>query len=556
MPDRSPSPAILIVDDNPAAAKTLRLVLKTEGFEADWAPGASEALEMTTRTAYNAALIDIGLPGRSGIDLLGDLKARYPELVGIIVTGRASIENSIEALNRGASGYVQKPVDVPQLSALLRAALGKQRLEAENRRMLRGLSLLYTVGVQVGSGLEAQTTLQKTISLVTSLLDLPAGGIWWSPGANGEPRLAASVGLPPDLTDALTNRIADLRILSAADPKVHWSGWSDTEMTASTNGRPWRMRVIPLRSHEGTTGYMAIGGPDWTGDQMEEADVLSTVAWQVGVAMENMGLYEDLRVALERLTEAQAKVVQAEKLSAIGRVVSGIAHELNNPLAVILGYAGLIREGMNLDEATQMADRISHQAERAGKIIQELLSFCRQERTVLRPTDLRHVIEAALESTERLRSDRVQLLLALPEAMPTIAGDPGGLQQVLSNVIGNACQAMGEAGGVLTVAGHVADDTISLRVSDTGPGIPEDVLPRIFDPFFTTKGVGQGTGLGLSVSHGIVHDHGGEIVAGNGAQGGAVFTIRLPIREIEPLADNAVGATIQDAPWLQPTGSE
>jgi signal transduction histidine kinase len=173
---------------------------------------------------------------------------------------------------------------------------------------------------------------------------------------------------------------------------------------------------------------------------------------------------------------------------------------------------------------------------------------------VLRPIDLGEVIAASLESTERLRSGRIELRLDLPSAFPLTAGDPGALHQVLTNIIANACQAMGEAGGTLAVSAEVTDEIV-LRITDTGPGIPEEVLSRVFDPFFTTKGVGEGTGLGLSVSHGIIHDHGGTIAAENLAEGGAGFTIRLPIRDAEPCAVAAPEAT-RDAPWLQPTGGE
>jgi len=551
MPNGYTPTTVLIVDDNVASAKTLAIVLKTEGYQAECAASGAEAAEMARRTAYDAALIDIGLPGRSGLDVLGDLKVQFPELIGIMVTGQASAESSIEALNRGASGYIQKPVDVQQLFGLLRSALEKQRLEAENRRMLRRLSLLYAVGAQASGGLEAQTTLRETISLVVSLLELPGGGIWWAQGEDAEPVVAASVGMTSELVAEVTSCIAafDQRCLADLAQRLPWL---DTQAAGGDGGAPWHVRVIPLQGHESAVGYMAIGGPDWAGDQMEEAEVLSAVAWQVAVAMENMRLYEDLRVALERLKEAQAQVVQSEKLSAVGRVVSGVAHELNNPLMVILGYADLLRDGMDAAEAPEVADRIYTHTERAARIIQSLLSFARQERTVLRPSDLGGVIAASLEATERTRGDRIDLRLSLPETFPTTAADPGALQQVFTNVIANACQAMGEAGGVLSVSAEVSD-AITLRITDTGPGIPEEVLSRVFDPFFTTKGVGQGTGLGLSVSHGIINDHGGTITAENLSEGGACFTICLPIREVEPSAAVTEEAA-HDAPWLQSTG--
>ncbi|MBM3501211.1 MAG: response regulator, partial [Armatimonadetes bacterium] len=280
--------SVLIVDDNQAAAKTLAIVLRSEGHDAEFAAEPDEALAMARSRAYDAALIDIGLPGRSGLDVLADLKAEHPELIGIIVTGQASTESSIEALNRGASGYLQKPVDVQHLLGLLRSGLERQRLEAENRRMLRRLSLLYAVGAQASGGLDAATTLQETISLVASLLDLPGGGIWWSGGEGAEPVLAASIGLCPSLVGEVARRLVQFEERHPSDLARRFP-WLDVEIETEA-GPPWRLRVIPLQGHQSAVGFMAVGGPGWTGDQLEEAEVVSAVAWQVGVAMENMRL--------------------------------------------------------------------------------------------------------------------------------------------------------------------------------------------------------------------------------------------------------------------------
>jgi two-component system NtrC family sensor kinase len=556
MPDGPVAPSILIVDDNPAAAKTLRLVLKSEGYDADCAGEASEALQMAFRKPYDAALVDIGLPGRSGIDLLTDLKGKFPDLVVVIVTGRASTENSIDALNRGASGYVQKPVDIRHLMALLEGALERKRLQEENWLMLRRLSLLHAIGAEVSVGLEPETTLRESVNLIVSLLDLSGGAIWWHSGDDELPTLATSVGLPEGIVAELGPHVADVQIQIAVDPDLRYRPWFDVRETADADGAIWCLRLIPLRGHDRLVGCMVIGGPpEQMSGAVQEAEVLGAVASQIGVAMENMRLYEDLRVAMERLQEAQAQIVQAEKLSAVGRVVSGVAHELNNPLMVILGYADLLRDGIDEAEVPLTAGKIHSQAERCAKIIRSLLSFSRKQRTVLRPTDLGDVIAATVESTQPVRGQGIELVLDLPPEFPITAADPSALQQVLVNIITNACQAMGGK-GVLTLSAEVDDQTITLRISDTGPGIPDDVLARIFDPFFTTKGVGQGTGLGLSVSHGIISDHGGTIAAENRPDGGAVFTIRLRITEAPEGAEAVEGEARQDAPWLQPTGGK
>lgn len=545
---------ILVVDDNAAAARALQLVLRNEGYEADIASSATAALAMAHSASYDAALIDIALPERSGIELLSDLKARFPELVAIMVTGRASTESSVEALNRGADGYAEKPVDVQHLLTLLRDGLDRQRLQSENRRMLRRLSLLYALASQVSSGLEAETTLQETISLVVSLLDLPTGGIWWSDGPDSEPLLAAAAGLTDDMIAALSQQVREARKNGNGSSEGR-PPWFDVKAPFGVDKGTWHGKLIPLRVPEGTVGYLAIGGPDWVDERTDDAEVLSAVAWQIAVGMENMRLYGDLKAALEQLQAAQAQIVQAEKLSALGRVVSGVAHEINNPLMVILGYADILREDAPNPEIAEVAERIYSQAERAGNIVRHLLAFARSHRTALKPTNLRKVIEETLESTtRRSHNGKVRINVELPEELPPVAADPGALQQVFTNLITNAQHAIGDTEGLITISGELSQDSVTVVVRDTGPGISQDVLPRIFDPFFTTKKLGEGTGLGLSVCHGIINDHGGTITAANAENGGAVFTIRLPLEPNNSETAIVGDQAFQDAPWLNPMG--
>ncbi len=530
MPGDSPT-TVLIIDDNPSASKTMKLVLAAEGYDADCAATAAEALEMAKKRAYDAALIDISLPDRSGIELLTELNDLFPDIVSIIVTGHSSVETSIEALNRGANGYVKKPVEVQQLLSLLRSGLEKKRLEEANWRMLRRLSLLHVIGATVSVGLDPAETLTETISLVVSLLDLEAGGIWWCRGTQQAPEIVASVGMPSRLSEVFTQRVACLLSEVAANPKLCEQAWFDLEHR-DEDATQWQLRLVPLRGQKEIMGCMAIGGRDWFEAHSEEAEFLGAVAGQVGVAMENMRLYEDLREAHTRLQDAQTKVVQAEKLSAVGRAVSGVAHEINNPLMAIMGFSELLSEEANGELSPELGQRIYSQAKRCAKIVESLLSFSRQKQTATTPVDLNAIVHVALSDTEQERSHNTNVSLDLDPDLPEVTGSPAALRQVLVNIITNACQAMEPEGGTLTIASAREDGGVVLRFADTGPGIPEEVLSRVFDPFFTTKTLGQGTGLGLSVSHGIVHEYGGEIIASNRPEGGALFELRLPLSHV------------------------
>jgi signal transduction histidine kinase/ActR/RegA family two-component response regulator len=550
MPGRK-APAVLIVEDNAAAAKTLELILAAEGFRPACAADAAHAVALAAQERHDAALIDLSLPGSSGLDLLSDLKAVYPDLVVIIITGHASTENSIEALNRGATAYIRKPVDVQHLLATLRSNLERKRLEEENWRMLRRLSLLHAIGTTVSVGLEPESTLDEAASLIASLLELPAAAIWWGQGRDGRPLLAGHRGFPEAARDCLAAQVEDLDAQTTADPQLGQRPWFEAGMAGDGRAAAWRVRLVPLRGQNGTIGWMAVAGSPDAAPEDEDAEVLGALAGQIGVAMENMRLFTDLREAHQRLKEAQAQVVQSEKLSAVGRVVSGVAHELNNPLMAIIGFAEVLSAGIADDRTPEIAERMHAQAKRCAGIVQALLAFARRQHKVRAPVCLPEVIRTAADSVEHLRRPGVRVEVTLSSELPIIPGDSGALQQVFANILSNGYHALGEEGR-LTVTGELDHGVVTIRIQDDGPGIPDEVLPRIFDPFFTTKGVGKGTGLGLSVSHGIISEHGGVLVADNAPNGGAVFTIHIPVHEAEPEPEPVAAAPLaaQEAPWL------
>jgi two-component system NtrC family sensor kinase len=230
----------------------------------------------------------------------------------------------------------------------------------------------------------------------------------------------------------------------------------------------------------------------------------------------------------------QAQLIQSAKLSGIGEMISGVAHELNNPLTTVIGYTELLQTS-EVDENTK-ADlhKIHDGATRAQRIVQSLLTFSRQTKPHRGPTDVNEVIEHSITLRGyQLQVDGVEVVTELQENLPWTMDDSYQLEQVFLNIINNAHQAMSQtkARRILTVRSTLADaDTIRITFADTGPGIPQEILNRVFDPFFTTKEVGLGTGLGLSVSHGIVQEHGGCIWAESAPGRGATFVIELPIR--------------------------
>ena len=233
--------------------------------------------------------------------------------------------------------------------------------------------------------------------------------------------------------------------------------------------------------------------------------------------------------SIENLQRLQAQMVQTEKLVSLGQLAAGAAHEINNPLAAILGFSDLLADDMTLpDKARGTASKIRDQARRTKTLVANLLSFARQvppERTLL---DINTVVTNAVQLRALdLRSAKSRIDLQLESVLPGVRGDGNQLMQVFFNIISNAIDAMEAVdGGVLTIKTVRDRANVVILFSDTGPGIKDP--QRVFDPFYTTKPVGKGTGLGLSICFGIVQEHGGRILCYNGQQAGAVFRVEIP----------------------------
>jgi two-component system NtrC family sensor kinase len=229
------------------------------------------------------------------------------------------------------------------------------------------------------------------------------------------------------------------------------------------------------------------------------------------------------------------QLLQAEKMAALGQTVSGVAHELNNPLATILSWAERLSQRQSLEEPVRRGlETILSESERAARIVRNLLTFARKRQTTRAMVDINHVAREtlALRAYEQ-RVTNIDVIDALAAGLPHVFADGHQVQQVLLNLVINAEQAMLAANGRGTLVvrtWHAADqDTVILEVNDDGPGIPDDLQPKIFDPFFTTKEVGKGTGLGLTVAYAIVQEHGGRIRLESRPNKGASFYVELPV---------------------------
>ena len=241
---------------------------------------------------------------------------------------------------------------------------------------------------------------------------------------------------------------------------------------------------------------------------------------------------------LEReMAALNAQVVEAGKLSALGEMAAGIAHEINNPVAIMMEEAGWIEDVLGelqeqdaVREIGDSARQIRTQGVRCRDITHKLLSFARRSDREVHAVDINAMVTEMVElSGQKARTVSVHVVVAMAEGLPPVAASPSELQQVFLNLFNNAFDAMEGSGGTLKVATLMSDNgMVAVNVADTGPGMPEAILQRIYDPFFTTKPVGKGTGLGLSICYGIINKMGGEIKVSSIVGVGTTFQVLLP----------------------------
>ena len=231
------------------------------------------------------------------------------------------------------------------------------------------------------------------------------------------------------------------------------------------------------------------------------------------------------------LRNMQLQIIQMDRMSSIGQLAGGVAHEINNPLTGVLGQAQLLLEKLSADHPCRKAvERIESAAQRCRRIVRALLDFAREKNYNFNACDVDKMLEETLDFTKtEMDSKNISLIKNVDAGLPPVRASFGHIQQVFLNIVTNAIQAIPK-GGTISVGAMQKDGMIEIRFKDNGMGIKKENLNHVFDPFFTTKDIGQGTGLGLTISYGIIQRHQGDIIAESEGEGkGAAFVIRLPV---------------------------
>mgnify|MGYP005845748583 FL=1 len=438
-------------------------------------------------------------------------------------------------------------------------AIGNAKLYEDSLAKIKQLTALYEIGKTLSSTLDLDELFKKALELLKDHFGYAACGILLLDGKKEELYIKQLIGRDGE-------ELRKYRFRVGLDGIVGWVAKTGESFYAPDVSKEPRYilggasikseAAFPLKVRNQIFGVLNIESEELNGFDEEDLKVLSSFASQMSISIENAQLFSDLKQTLQELKQAQDQIIQAEKLRAMGEMASGVAHDFNNVLAVVLGNIQLLLYQLDrlspeeIREGLKVIERSSKDGAETVRRIQEFTGVRRDKEFV--SLSLNEIIKEVVNITQprwkgqpQQRGIQIELTTQLEE-IPPIMGNPSELREVLTNIIFNAVDAMPKGGHLTITTQPQSEDWVEVRITDTGIGMTEEVKRRIFDPFFTTKGV-KNSGLGMSVSYGIVKRHGGEILIESEVGKGTTFHLHLPtgygeeepiVKEVAPVKES------------------
>ncbi|MDH5605957.1 MAG: response regulator [Anaerolineae bacterium] len=525
---------ILIIDDEPGIIRLCQRLLEKANFKVTTFTDPRKGVESFEQNQYDLLLVDIRMPGMDGFRVIDIGRQKQPDMSAVIMTGFGTLETAIRALRQGADGLILKPFEEGnELVKTVKEAL-KERQHKKEMARLRAIRPLLDISETLFSETRRDVLKELVLNAICGHLRCDHAAIYIRPSGESMLSLLAKKGkaLPEE------HARADSGLIGRAD---HWKvpiwvnleGPGDEELQNIL--REHEMGAVictPVARGESTIVFMAGRKINDPGFQLGDMELFGLLARQADVALENAKLYGDLREYVRQVEESQRALIQAEKMSAVGRLTASIAHEVNNPLQAVMNCLHLTkREDLDEPERKKYLDLAETEMERLMGTVQQMLDFYRPGALDRKPEDVNELINRVLALLEKqLIDNNIKVITKLSKEISPIVVVGNQVQQVFFNLIINAMNAM-EDGGNLLVSTREEKGTIEIYIQDDGPGVPKELRDELFEPFMSSRD--DGTGLGLSVSYGIITAHGGslELVRGNGV--GACFQVSLPIKEVQ-----------------------
>ena len=500
--DRS-SRYILIVDDDEMIRTSVREFLKRIDYIPTVASDASEALKILQKRSFDLVISDIIMPGMDGIQFMQEAKRSFPHLNFIIMTGHASDYTYVNIIDAGAADYMTKPFEMKELRARL------ARIERE-RRILKELQN------EVNERKLAEESLKEANGYIENIITSMADSL---------------IVIKPDLTINLMNR-ATCELLGYAEDEL----LGEPIDKIFHKGISFEKTLLKELMEKGFVSDYEMSYRTRDGEKIQ-VSFLGSVMYKEGNDINTpigaICLAHDMRA----INELQDQVSQSEKMASIGILAAGVAHEIKNPLAIILQGIEFLKFSLSskTDNASlkDSVERIKNATLRADKIVKDLLDFSRQTSFTLEELDASSVIEETILLVgHQLSLKGIRIIRQFLHGLPKIIADSNQIKQVFINILVNAVEAMPD-GGTITISLQLYDSRpeekyLQIAFADTGCGIPQDEIQKVFEPFFSTKSKTGSTGLGLSVTRGIIVKLGGAIKIKNEPGKGAKVIVLLP----------------------------
>jgi len=491
-------PSVLIIDDDAITCETLSYALSQNDFQVASTSNGKDGLEKFTASKYDVVLLDIKLPDIDGTDLLLKFKSLRPEVVYIFITGHASVQNARKAMEQGASGYFVKPLVLDDILLIIKEALEKSRLQQEVAQSAQKLRNIIDSTFDAIISVDRFGKIVQWNKAATTLFGYSAEEVL---NKNGD------ILLFPENKEYLIQQIID-----------HFNRGESLEIIG--------------RKRNGERIFMELNFGKW----QEKEDILYT-----GVIRDISGRKREE----EERNKLQELLQQAQKLEAIGTLAGGIAHDFNNILTAIIGYANLLKESLPAG-SREMDDleQVLQGGERARNLVKQILAFSRIGEQKIQPVQVHLILKETLRLLRATIPSSIEIHQIIETKNSTIMTDPTQIHQVIMNLCTNAYHAMRNSHGILTIilksitlargsmtkkTGLLPGRYLLLKIRDTGHGMDKFTMERIYDPYFTTKKKGEGTGLGLSVVHGIVTRLKGAITVRSELGSGSEFKIYFPL---------------------------